>query len=156
MPRKRDPRCKEYRKYTEEQLAPAIRSVKMGMPFRKAALKFDVPKTVLYRHCRFGKAMKTPGGQPVLSKEEEDIIVDRISICADWGYPLDTFGLRLLVKGYLDRRGVEVTKFKNNLPGIDFTETFLKRHHEKIRDRLCQNIKSSRASVRVQTCLMHL
>ncbi len=45
-------------------------------------------------------------GRPtVLSPEEEDIIVERLMVQAEWGYPLTTRGLQELVKNYLDRLG---------------------------------------------------
>lgn len=59
--------------------------------------------------------------------------------------------LRLVVKGYLDREGRTVRKFKNNLPGEDWVQSFLKRHLKQLSARMSQNIKRARASVSVQT-----
>lgn len=94
-----------------------------------------------------GAFTRKQGGQTVLTKEEEELIVDRLILCGEWGYPLDTYDLRLFVKGYLDRRGKTVEKFKNNMPGKEFAAGFLKRHRDCLRIRMSQNIKRSRAGV---------
>ncbi|XP_046684451.1 MFS-type transporter clz9-like [Homalodisca vitripennis] len=94
-----------------------------------------------------GSEMKKKGGQTVLSEEEEKIIVDRLKTVGEWGYPIDSITLRLLVKEYLDRRGKTVIKFKDNLPGKDFVYSFLQRYKAQLSFRMCQNIKRSRAAV---------
>ena len=73
--------------------------------------------------------------------------MDRLKICSDWGYPVDSLTLRLIVKDSLEKQGKQVRKFKNNTPGPDFVESFLKRHKEVLSSRMCQNIKRSRAAV---------
>ena len=60
---------------------------------------------------------------------------------------MDRLDLRLIIKGYLDRRGIEMKRFKDNLPGTELADSFLRRHHDKTAQRMCQNIKRSRASV---------
>lgn len=67
--------------------------------------------------------------------------------CAKWGYPIDRFDLRSLVKCYLDRRGKKVRRFKNHMPGKDWADGFLIWHKEKLSIRLWQNIKRARAGV---------
>lgn len=57
------------------------------------------------------------------------------------------YGLRLIIKSYLDRQGKIVAKFKDNLPGKDFATGFLIRHKNELAVRICQNIKRARAAV---------
>lgn len=83
----------------------------------------------------------------MLSMEEENLIVEKLIICGEWGYPLDTFDLRLFVKSYLDRIGRTERRFKDNMPGYDFAARFLERHKAALAQRMCQNIKRARASV---------
>lgn len=78
---------------------------------------------MLYRHLT-----QTQGGQSVLSSEEEKKLVDRLMICAEWGYPMDTYDLRIIVKHYLDACGRTIKRFANNMPGRDFAISFLQRH----------------------------
>lgn len=41
--------------------------------------------------------------------------------------------------------------FKNNFPGHDFVEGFIKRHKKEISQRICENIKRPRAAVSSDT-----
>lgn len=125
----------------------ALEEVKNGKSLRKCAEKYSLSVTTLHRHLKLGSQLRKRGGQTVLSAEEEALIVDRIKTCSDWGYPIDSLTLRLLVKDYLERQGKIVRQFKNNCPGTDFVVSFLKRHKEVVSSRMCQNIKRSRAAV---------
>lgn len=120
------------------------------MSVRKAAAKFNIHYSVVYRHLK-NKNLKPQGGQTALNANEEAFIVSRLKICGDWGYPLDSFALRMLIKDYLDKSGKTVKRFKNNTPGKDFAYSFLKRHKKELSHRLCQNIKRSRAAVSRET-----
>ena len=45
-------------------------------------------------------------GRPtVLSDEEERILVERLIVMGEWGFPLTSHNLRHLIKAYLDRMG---------------------------------------------------
>lgn len=129
----------------------AIAELKKGKSLRKVAEKYSLSTTTLHRHLKMGKQLKKKGGQTALSTEEEDVIVDRIKICSDWGYPIDSLTLRLLIKDYLKKERKIVRQFKNNCPGPDFVKSFLKRHKELLSSRMCQNIKRSRAAVSPDT-----
>ena len=61
------------------------------------------------------------------------------------GLSPDTFDLRIFVKMHLDKIGRKKSRWKNNFPGIDFTESFGKRYPE-LCTGLGQSIKSSRAA----------
>lgn len=63
------------------------------------------------------------------------------------GLSIDTFDLRTIVKSYLDTKGTNIKKFKDNMPGIDFAMCFLRRHRDTLSQRLCQNIKRSRTTI---------
>lgn len=145
-----DPRSKIYKKTSHEALERALNDIKKGMSYREASRVHDINYSVLYRHHKRPN-LKKQGGQTALSDLEEQIILKQLITCADWGYPLDKYDLRVMVKTYLDSRGKTVPQFKNNLPGKDFVHCFLKRHKTKIRTRLCQNIKRSRAAVSPET-----
>lgn len=73
-------------------------------------------------------------------------------LCAEWGFPLDRLDLRLLVKGYLDRRGKKIKRFgTSNMPGKEWAHSFLTRHKDVLAVRMCQNIKRCRAAVSKET-----
>ncbi|KAF0730482.1 DDE-1 domain-containing protein [Aphis craccivora] len=94
-----------------------------------------------------GKNIKPQGGQTILSKNVEQLIVESLITCSSWGYPLTTLDLRTIVKSYLDTKGTNIKKFKYNMRGIDFAMCFLRRHRDTLSQRLCQNIKKSRTQV---------
>ena len=58
----------------------------------------------------------------------------------------------MLVKGYLDKKGVIVPKLKfyKNLPGGEWVCSFLTRHKSELSMMMCQNIKRSRAAEMLQ------
>jgi hypothetical protein len=118
-----------------------------NLSLRKVSDLYKIPTTVLHRRMTNEGPLKTPGGQPALSKEIELYLSERMSTCSDWGYPLDSMDIRCLVKSYLDRKNIYEPRFKNNLPGQDWVKGFLKRHKEVLAERMCQNIKRARAGV---------
>lgn len=130
-----------------EVIKQAVEDVKAGLSLRKCAEKHKLSVTALHRYVKLGDKIKKRGGQTVLSPEEEAVLIDRLGVCSDWGYPVDSLTLRLLVKEYLDRQGKQVRKFKNNMPGPDFVVSLLRRHKTFVSNRMCQNIKRSRAAV---------
>ncbi|KAJ2954347.1 hypothetical protein O0L34_g2605 [Tuta absoluta] len=148
MPRtyKPDPTKKNYKKYDPNIISAALEDLeKPHASLMEIAAKYNIHKSVLYRHSK--KIMKPQGGQTALSEEAELNIIQNINKCAEWGYPMDTMDLRFIVKMYLDKLGVVNRRFKNNFPGVDFVQSFLKRHKQKISQRICENIKRARAAV---------
>lgn len=87
----------------------------MALPIENIRKSTIFLLTILDRHSR-NYQVKKKGGQTSLSEEEEEaILVDRIKICSNWGYPLDSLTLRLLVKDFLERPGrgeASVPKYK--------------------------------------------
>uniref|UniRef100_A0A8D8W811 HTH psq-type domain-containing protein n=1 Tax=Cacopsylla melanoneura TaxID=428564 RepID=A0A8D8W811_9HEMI len=109
MPRQyKKPVGRTYKKYDDAKFQAAFNGMRRGMSIREAANKFGIPYyTVLQMHKTArasNKPLQKQGGQTVLSAEE-NLIVEKLVICGEWGYPLDTFDLRLFVKSYLDRIG---------------------------------------------------
>lgn len=147
MPRVYKPsRKKNYKKYDTTLIEKALQEYNStSQSFLQISRKYEIPKSVLHRHNTF--VMKKQGGQTVLSQAEEDYLVRYINVCSEWGYPMEPIDFRLIIKSYLDKIGIQVQKFRNNMPGPDFMSCFLKRHKNKISSRLSQNIKISRAAV---------
>jgi len=61
----------------------------------------------------------------VLSKEEENIMSQRLVLMGKFGFPLGPKDLRLLVKDYLDSKGLK-TRFLRNLPGKEWLYGFIR------------------------------
>lgn len=142
MPRtyKPQPNKKRYKKYDPDLIQQAALELTTipNATIGEISKKYDIHKSVLYRHSR--RTMKPQGGQTALGQETEEYIIENLNKCADWGYPMDTMDLRYIVKMYLDKLGVVHRRFKINMPGLDFVHGFLKRHSNKISKRICENI----------------
>ena len=98
----------------------------------------------------FNKDRKKKGGQTALTESCEEKIVKSVVTCAKWGYPLSVFDLQCFVKYHLDREGKIMKEFKNNPPGPDWAQAFIKRYKDTLAPRMCQNISQSRAKVTPQ------
>lgn len=137
-----------YRKYDPADIAKAVEAFESKqMTLRQTAAAFNINYSVVYRHSKRKGLIKSQGGQPALNENEENFIVKRLQICAEWGYPFDSFALRMLIRDYLNAIGKVVKKFKNNTPGKDFAYSFLNRHKKELSEKLRQNMKRNRAAV---------
>lgn len=136
-----------YKSYNEEMLNKALEDVVEGRrTIRAASEAHKIPYGTLYNKYK-GKFMKRPGAQTIFSESEEIAILKAAAKCGDWGYPLTSLDLRFLAKAYLDKQGRTVKKFSNNLPGVDWAYSLLKRHKESFSQRVASNIKKARANV---------
>lgn len=152
MPRtKTNPSPTKKRKYTSRVSKGALEKAKddvenKNLSVRQAAKKWNLGKSTLHDYIK-GIHSKSVGRQTALSHEEEQLLCQRIVTLAEWGFPLDILDLRMLVKAYLDKLGVAVSRFKNNVPGQEWGLSFLKRHKAVLTRRVLQNIKTERAKV---------
>jgi len=147
MPRvyKRSPGCRRYQDYSAEHLEKAIESIQQGMTQRIAAAVYNIPRSTLKNKLR-GSHAGSVGGQRIFSEGEELMFVNHIITMSSFGFPLDSFDLRCIIKSFLDRQGRVVRSFQNNVPAIDWTKSFIKRRPE-LTVRFASNIKRKRAQV---------
>ncbi len=92
---------------------------------------------------------ETAGQPTVLSEDEELLIVERLVMQGEWGFPLTTTDLQNIIKDYLDSQG-RTTRFVENRPGPVFVYGFLERH-PTISVRKANLVKRSRAGVTQET-----
>lgn len=150
MPRiyKREPGCRRYCDYTTEKLnscLDAIRTKEMSQ--RQAAEFFDIPRRTIINKLKTAPNPRKPGYQQIFSEDEEGMFKKCLIGCCDFGFPLTTFDLRMIVKSYLNKTGRTVKRFKNNVPGKEWVLSFLKRHPDLNGSRFAANIKRSRAAI---------
>lgn len=146
---KRKPGSRNYKNYSDVNLEEALTEVATGkLSIRAASNQYNISFGTLYNKFK-GLHTKKPGGQTVLSELEEKCIIREIVKCGDWGFPISMLDLRMFIKHYLDTKGRTCTSLKNNLPGKDLVYSMLKRHKSEASQRLCANIKRTRA------CLSH-
>ncbi|XP_055523105.1 uncharacterized protein LOC129717269 [Wyeomyia smithii] len=137
-----------YLDYTSEKLQAAVAEVQWKRSSIFAASRsFSIPYGTLY-HKIHGLYSKKPGSPTVLTDAQECDLADTVRVAGVWGFPLTADCIKKLVKQFLDHNKMK-TKFKNNTPGKDWINSFLKRH--TLVSRLSQNIKRSRAKVSLET-----
>ncbi|KAF2890218.1 hypothetical protein ILUMI_15955 [Ignelater luminosus] len=135
-----------YKDYSKEQLKKAIDAVRKGMILRKAAEQHGVKTNIINKKMQKNHMGKV-GRPSVFNEETENTIARCIAMCADWGFPLTTLDIRLIVKSYMDQHGYTKSRFKNNLPGYDWVKAFIRKHKDTLIHRLYQNLSRSRARV---------
>ncbi|XP_021711614.1 jerky protein homolog-like [Aedes aegypti] len=121
---------------------------KKGISIREAANKYSLCHSTISRNMKKDKPYqeRSYGRPTALTAGEEKRLVDGLLLAAEWGMPFDRTEVRTVVKRFLDKQGRKETRFKDNLPGIDWCISFLNRHKEP-KTRCCENIKRSRAAV---------
>lgn len=136
--------------YDKRFLVNAIREVNSGrISIRAASEKYAIPYTTLRRWVKI-KDLKKYGGQAGLAIDDENMLVAGLLECAKWGFPLQKKDILDVVENYLNRRGIRSSVFKNNRPGDDWFENFMKRQPQ-LTYRFSENIKRSRAAVTRET-----
>ena len=98
-------------------------------------------------HNALKEKQNAPGGMTVFSQTEELAFVKHLMVVSEWGFPMDEMDMQYLAKSYLDKQGHRVPQFKENFPGKEWFKSFMQWQINFVNERLCQNIKKSRASV---------
>ena len=151
MPRvyKRKVGGRPYRSYSRDTLTKAVDEVKSGAcSLREASHGYGIPMGTLSNHVKGIRCKRSSVSQLVFSAEEEEAFVHHIITVSEWGFPFDMWDAQAMVKIYLQKSGRTVARFKNNMPHCDRVRSFLKRHGDSITQRVCQNIKLSRAGIK--------
>ncbi len=101
--------------------------VKEGMSVRHTAA-CHVPKSTVNDRVsgKHGGVQRRP---PVLTEEEEGLIIGMVDMMCDWGFPFTKTDRCYFVQSYLNKRS-GTTCFKDNLPTRRFVDSFLGRHLE--------------------------
>lgn len=126
---------KKIKKYTPQDLAQAIKTVKNGeLTAYRAAQEYKIPMTTLHEHINKTKENIRPNaGRPtVIPLEDEKKIAEAIMVMEKWGYGLSRIEIMELVAEYVRVNNIP-TPFKNNIPGTDWFINFRKRHRLSIK-----------------------
>jgi len=159
MPKKKDEkeklklqRKRKVRKqYTISQAESALFEIQQGMSVKKAAAKWSVPRTTLmdFKKGKYAVDGK-PGPNPVLSKEEENLLCEWILELARRGIPINRSSLLDSVQTILNDEPDRNTPFTNNRPGTAWFQAFINRH-PGIAQRHAESISRSRGAVTEQS-----
>ncbi|XP_063244589.1 uncharacterized protein LOC134544837 [Bacillus rossius redtenbacheri] len=138
-------------RYTTEELERILSDIKCGkISQREASKLYNIPRNTL-RNKLLGQHNKKVGRPTIFSKEEELFFIQHILYLSDEGIPISLFDVRCVVKCYLDTQNRKVQQFKGNMPGWDWSQSFLERHKAALKQRLETNISRRRAQVNEET-----
>lgn len=138
--------ARHYQNYDEETLQRAVNEKQTtNRSYQDISSEFGIPAATIYRKVN-KKHLKKPGGQILLTEQDEIAIRDAILIASEWGYPFESEDVKIFVQSYLNRMGRRVSSFLENKPGEQWYQNFLKRH-KGLSCRFSQNIKTSRAEI---------
>lgn len=151
---RRKPGARAYKFYTDRQMELCLSEINDKiLTQREASEKYKIPRSsiILKLKAIRNNNVRAPGRQCISTKEEEISFVNHAIEMCKYGFPITLFDLRCIVKSYLDKKGVQIPQFSNNLPGRTWAQLFLKRHKKDLSQRLCSNIKRVRAAVNEDT-----
>ncbi|KAJ8887666.1 hypothetical protein PR048_013884 [Dryococelus australis] len=95
------------------------------MSQRKAADCFDIPRRTL-----INKLNSCPGFPQIFTDDKEAKFMRCVIEMCDYGFPVTSLELQMLVKSYLARLGTNVPRFIDKCPGHELVFSFCKRHPE--------------------------
>ena len=102
-----------------------IKSGKMSL--RMASSIYEIPPGTLSNKVN-PKHGRKAGHPTAFSANEEAAFVSHMKTVALWGFPFDTFDLRVLAQTYLNSKGRTEKQFSNNFPSAEWAGSFLKTH----------------------------
>lgn len=137
---------RHYVNYSDEVLNECLQEINSGrMTQRAAAAAYKIPRSTIKNKLK-GKHTKLVGRSRVFTDAEETSFEHHLIKLAEYEFPVIESDFRLIVQSFLNKKGVKIDVFKNNLPGYEWTKSFLKRH-PNLSIRMSSNIKRVRAEV---------
>ena len=146
MPRRyiRKPGSRRYNDNPIVDMTDAIDAVESGMSVHTASKTYNIPYGTLYNKTK-GRHVNKHGHPLQLPLPVEKDVVTITEYCATMKAPVDSFDIRCMVQTMLNAAGIVHNVFKDNLPGRDWVNNFIKRH--KLTKRVADNVKSVRVEV---------
>nr|CAH7717026.1 unnamed protein product [Callosobruchus chinensis] len=140
---------RNYANYSPEVLQECLEAIKSGQLTQRAAEKvYGIPRSTLKNKLK-DRHMGAVGRAKIFNDEEELAFEQHLIKMSEYGFPMVETDLRYAVKFYLDKKGIYIDKFKQNLPGYEWVKAFLKRHPNLTR-RMSSNIKKVRAKINAE------
>nr|CAH7753587.1 unnamed protein product [Callosobruchus chinensis] len=137
------------KQYDRSKLENALRDIQNGTEsYRTAEKKYGIPKSTLEFKLKHPGHKETLGPSPVLTLEEEALLVSWIRDNASKGFPRKANDLKNSVQRFLFANP-RPNQFKDNRPGEGWVKGFLKRHPE-ISKRTSEGVTSASACVSEQ------
>lgn len=136
--------------YSEENMVLAVKLVQeSGYSISKAARVCQVKRTTLNdRLLKYNDPQNAPkvGRPQELAPAEEEELVQCLSLCAEFQYPMRKRDVQKLVQEYVLANDVNV-RWDEGKPGKDWVRNFTKRWAHRVKVKRPTNIKRSRGKV---------
>ncbi|KAI4455752.1 hypothetical protein MML48_9g00000300 [Holotrichia oblita] len=136
---------KYYKKYTENDIQKALEEIKIGKLLRVVSRQYKIPRATLQFRKSQNYVKPTFGPNPILSNDEEKILVNWIFENHKRGFPRRKDDVQESVKEFLDQRPRE-NPFVNNRPGETWYRAFLRRNPE-VTKRTSEAVTAASANV---------
>ena len=152
MPRKysRRPGTRKNEDYSQEKLQQCFNAInECRMSQRLASKHFGISRMIIQSKLKLKRNQKL-GHPTTFTALEESSFVSHILAVSEFEFPVDESDFRFIVKDYLSFQNKTIPQFRNNVPGLEWSKLFLKRH-PMLTLRLAANIKRYRAAVNEKT-----
>jgi hypothetical protein len=138
---RQQPAVPKTRNWTNGQLQAALIAHERGCSVSGATALYNIPRTSFRAHLAGIVLSRKRSAATVLSKVEEEQLVQYVIAIQDLGFPLTILQLKLKVA--MMTQGRE-TPFTNGVPGTGWVRWF-KRRHPELSVRLAQGLNAKRA-----------
>lgn len=110
---------RQYANYSVEVLIECLQEINCGrMTQRAAAATYKIPRSTIKNKLK-GKHSKSVGRSRFFTNAEETSFEHHLIKLAEYGFPVIESDFRLIVQSFLNKKGVKIVVFKNNLPGYE-------------------------------------
>lgn len=122
-------------KWTQEDMEKAVQAVKDGIPLRKVAIQFNVPRSTLLLKAKGWKGRRSTldttrvGGRPnAIPLIEEEKLAKYLKIMGKWGFGLTKIAVLNIVQEFVQKNQIK-SSFKDGRPGKDWFKSFCSRNN---------------------------
>lgn len=131
--------------YNPDDLKLALQDIRGGLSKKAASKKYNIPRSTLQFRLSSKFSKSSMGPSPILTDNEEQLLVKWIIECSRKGFPQRKLDVQLSVKEFLTVDERE-NPFKDNMPGDGWFRAFLRRHPE-LSIRTSESVTSASAVV---------
>ena len=137
---------KKRKAYEAEHVTAALLDVSLGISIKKAAAKWNVPRSSLQYMLKTGnEPMSRPGPATILTKTEEQLLADWLIELSRRGIPINKKNLLDSVQGIIKADG-RPNPFTNDRPGKGWFHAFLQRN-PRVGERTAESISRGRGAL---------
>lgn len=132
-------------KWSEDMMEEALQLLRLGHSQESVSQRIGIPRRTLRNHLKTGSKKRVLGAKSILTKQQENDLVEKIIKFAQKGFPLTPRVLRRCVYKFCEMHNIP-HKFnrEKQLAGKEWYRSFMKRH-PNISQRKAQQLNPARA-----------